>query len=87
MNLPAPIGAHRGRRFSVFVRQTPGTSTESKKAPEGPGDHIMFEDIGVLSQMGEANARLNERHQIHLPVDNVGLEYRKGLRSLGLTGR
>ena len=83
--LPSPMSADQSCVFSILVTDESCTSKESQENPLG--DSISFEDIALLGELAEPNLPLDARHEIHLPVDNAALEYRKHLRNLGLAGR
>jgi len=82
-NIAAPSSAHTCRVFWMFVLSEPSSTRESRPAPSG-GDEIGTEDIRVLTHLMRADYPLDQKGQIHIPVDNISIEYRKSLRNLGL---
>jgi len=84
INFPAPITAHECRVFSVFVLDGPSPSRESQP---GPGDLVNSEDIELVKHLARPDLPLNQKWEIHIPLDNNSVEYRKRLRELGLGRR
>jgi phenylpropionate dioxygenase-like ring-hydroxylating dioxygenase large terminal subunit len=81
INFPVPISAHECRVFSVFVLDGPSPSGESQP---GPGDVVNLEDIELIKHLARPDLPLNQKWEIHIPLDNNSVEYRKRLRELGL---
>jgi phenylpropionate dioxygenase-like ring-hydroxylating dioxygenase large terminal subunit len=84
INFPAPISAHQCRVFSVFALYEPSPSNESQP---GPGDTVNSEDIEILKHLARPDLPLDQKWEIHIPLDNSSMEYRKHLRELGLGRR
>jgi phenylpropionate dioxygenase-like ring-hydroxylating dioxygenase large terminal subunit len=88
MNIASPTTAHSCRVFQLMTRGTPGEVFEDvglqRSAPgNGPGI-INQQDIDMLKNLVIPDLPLTEKLEIHLPVDNVSMAYRKRLRDLGL---
>jgi vanillate O-demethylase monooxygenase subunit len=84
INFPVPISAYQSRVFCVFALDGPSPSQESGPSP---GDAVNLEDIEVLKHLARPELPLDQKHEIHLSVDNNSIEYRKRLRALGLGRR
>jgi hypothetical protein len=82
-DIAAPISAHACRVFSIFPSWVPVESRKSGPAPYD-GEEINREDIVVLAELARPDYPLEDKRQIHLPVDNISREYRSRLRALGL---
>lgn len=87
LNIASPTSAHETRVFQIMARGEPGEIFEedewSYAAGDGPGE-INQQDIDVLNTLQIKDMPLNEKLEIHLPVDNVSGAYRKRLREMGL---
>ncbi len=90
VNVASPTSAHTCRVFQLLVRGEPGEVFQEPWALDpgtgGPGI-INQQDIDVLQHLRIHDLPLNERLEIHLPVDNVSFAYRESLRRLGLGRR
>jgi vanillate O-demethylase monooxygenase subunit len=84
INFPVPISAHECRVFSVFVLDGPSPSRESQP---GPGDVVNSEDIELIKHLAQPDLPLNQKWEIHIPLDNNSVEYRKRLQEIGLGRR
>jgi vanillate O-demethylase monooxygenase subunit len=77
-NLAAPVTAYQCRVFSLTVMDE--ANARSRMSELNASD----EDIDALSKLAVADMPLNQKHEVHLPVDNVSLAYRRTLQRLGL---
>ncbi|HUI61332.1 MAG TPA: Rieske 2Fe-2S domain-containing protein [Steroidobacteraceae bacterium] len=88
MNIASPTSAHTCRVFQLMIRGAPGEVFEAAgELPMGGGDGpgvINQQDIDMLKELTIPDLPLNEKLEIHLPVDNVSMAYRKRLREMGL---
>ena len=82
-DIPAPISAHQSRVFMMFITPGPSPSRESQPAHDD-GDQIILEDIDILGKLAQPDLPLDQKSEIHLPVDLISLEFRKRLKALGL---
>jgi phenylpropionate dioxygenase-like ring-hydroxylating dioxygenase large terminal subunit len=82
-DIPSPISAYQSRVFMMFITDGPSPSNESRPARDD-GDTIILEDIALLSELAQPDLPLDQKQEIHLPVDLVSLEYRRRLQNLGL---
>jgi vanillate O-demethylase monooxygenase subunit len=82
-DIPSPISAYQSRVFMMFITDGPSPSNESRPARDD-GDTIILEDIALLSELAQPDLPLDQKQEIHLPVDHVSLEYRRRLRNLGV---
>jgi hypothetical protein len=82
-NIAAPISAYACRVFWIFLLDEPSSVRESQPVPYG-GEQISAEDLRVLNHLMRPDYPLDQRGQIHVPVDNISHAFRTGLRNLGL---
>jgi phenylpropionate dioxygenase-like ring-hydroxylating dioxygenase large terminal subunit len=90
MNIASPSSARDCRVFQLMAQGKPGeppaeAAVEAFPIPreDGPGV-INQQDIDIMKELAVQDLPLNEKLEIHLPVDNVSGAYRKRLRALGL---
>lgn len=84
INFATPSSAHACRVFILYLMDNP---TGSDRPQVTPYDIIVEEDIEILGFTAIADLPLNQKHEIHLPVDNVSIAFRRRLRDLGLGRR
>ena len=85
-DIAAPLSAYQSRVFQMFITPGPSPSNESRPARED-GDQIVLEDIELLGKLAQPDLPLDQKSEVHLPVDLISLEYRKRLKALGLGRR
>jgi phenylpropionate dioxygenase-like ring-hydroxylating dioxygenase large terminal subunit len=85
-NITAPTSAYESRVFMMFITDRPSPSKESQPARD-EGDAIILEDIAIMRELAQQKLPLDQKQEIHLPMDLVSLEYRKRLRAIGLGRR
>jgi nitrite reductase/ring-hydroxylating ferredoxin subunit len=91
-SITAPISAYESRVFMVFLTGLPvggpRPSRQSVDFGRRGGGQIILEDIETLSHLPqEHDLPLDQKHEIHIPGDNVGFEYRKRLVEMGIRGQ
>jgi len=82
LDIASPRSAHECRVFQMML-DTSDVDEHHRALIEGL-DAVNLEDIGILEQLMEVDLPLNQKHEIHLPVDNISHAYRERLRELGL---
>lgn len=80
-DLPVPISAYQSRVFQVV--KMPGGREAAEKMVGGL-QVVNDQDVEVLETLMRPDLPLDQRHEIHLPVDNISSAYRGRLRKLGL---
>lgn len=80
-DIPTPVSAHRCKVFQI-IKHPKGR--EGAEAMVGPLTAINNEDIVMLNGLMQPDLPLDQRHEIHLPVDNISNAYRSRLCELGL---
>lgn len=80
-DIASPVSAHRCRVFQLLhVAGGP----EARAAMAAGLGVVNNEDIAVLATLQRPDLPLDQRHELHLPVDNISHAYRTRLRDLGL---
>lgn len=80
-DIPSPVSAHSSKVFQIIRLDAGG---EASQATIDAGQIVNDEDINVLQHVVRPDLPLDQRHEIHLPPDNVSAAYRQRLRQLGL---
>lgn len=80
-DIPSPVSAHRCKVFQI-VKSPKGRAAAQEMV--APLTRINNEDIAMLGNTMTADLPLDQHHEIHLPVDNIGNAFRQRLRALGL---
>jgi len=84
VDIPSPTSAYECLVFQLI------------KSPKGKADaqqmtdfliEVNQQDIDVLSTLQRPSLPLDQHHEIHLPVDNISIAFRKRLEGLGLGNR
>lgn len=81
-DIASPRSAYECRVYQ-FMKDTRHVDEHHRALIEGL-DAVNLEDIRVLELMTQDDLPLNQRHEIHLQVDNISHAYRERLRDLGL---
>lgn len=80
-NLVSPTSAHECNVFQLHVVDG---SQEMRDGLIKALDVVNHEDISMLAGLAIADLPLDQKHEIHLPVDNICGAYRGRLRDFGL---
>lgn len=87
-NIPSPVSAHQSMVFQIvkILPRQPAFAVQDgvQEATLEIFAAINQEDIDVLVGLVLADMPLDQRHEIHLPFDNICGAYRSKLRDLGL---
>lgn len=83
-DIASPVSAHETRVFQLLVDAQEGGPLA------GLADALTVvngEDMAIFRELTVPDLPLDQRHEIHLPVDNISNAYRARLRDLGLGQR
>jgi vanillate O-demethylase monooxygenase subunit len=80
-DIASPVSARSCRVFQLLRYGADAAARDGLAAGLGV---VNGEDIHVLSAMRQPDLPLDQRHEIHLPVDNISHAYRARLKGMGL---